>query len=470
MSFLDQDWKAREDGVLFKQVSEDRLQEQLNELNNDGQLRYFYPPLEIGEKNYSLYFFDHKEKKQRCIKTQLTGSSIEDFFLEQRLGVNNKVEIDLELERKEKENGKEWTTISPLQFPFELGFSAQLKMNSGIIEECFLDYGINQLNIRERIQNGHLLQGSYYCSWLNSQAPIQPSLLWTLTVEKFVGLEVSDRTKVSRMILLELGRIQGHLAALTKFFFIIEDYANFWLTQELFDKLKDIFELYHGKRVFSFYSHLGGVMKDFPSGWSIFCIKKLREIETDLTRLESVLQKNDRYLFERETSRINRADLYRFAVTGPNLRGSGLSFDLRRDCPYYFYDQVEFNVPLGVNGHSIDRFFVRVLELKESIGLVQQLLSNMPTDRGDFFTLNQLNEAIKNRPIGKQVHQAIETANGELAMVLTRVDSDQLIDLQLVKPSLAHLNLLKKMAPGMGIEDFYSVMGSLDIVAGELSQ
>jgi NADH-quinone oxidoreductase subunit D len=286
------------------------------------------------------------------------------------------------------------------------------------------------------------------------------------TVEKLMSLEVPRRARYIRTILVELQRIASHclwlgthamdLGAMTVFLYAFRE-------REL---VLDLFEEYCGARLTYNAMRIGGLPLDIPTGWD----RKLREFcnvfETKVPEYEELLTQNRIWLERtRGIGVISGADAIAIGLTGPALRGSGVARDVRKAEPYAAYDELEFDVPVGSAGDTYDRYLVRVEEFRQSIRIIRQALDGRPEGP----IIGKVPRLIK-PPAGETYH-AIESPKGELGyFIVSDGKSNVPYRFRVRPPSFCNLQALPRLIQGHLVSDVVALIGSIDIVVGEVDR
>jgi NADH-quinone oxidoreductase subunit D len=286
------------------------------------------------------------------------------------------------------------------------------------------------------------------------------------TVEKLMSLEVPRRARYIRTILVELQRIASHclwlgthamdLGAMTVFLYAFRE-------REL---VLDLFEEYCGARLTYNAMRIGGLPLDIPTGWD----RKLREFcnvfETKVPEYEELLTQNRIWLERtRGIGVISGADAIAIGLTGPALRGSGVARDVRKAEPYAAYDELEFDVPVGSAGDTYDRYLVRVEEFRQSIRIIRQALDGLPEGP----IIGRVPRLIK-PPAGETYH-AIESPKGELGyFIVSDGKSNVPYRFRVRPPSFCNLQALPRLIQGHLVSDVVALIGSIDIVVGEVDR
>ena len=325
---------------------------------------------------------------------------------------------------------------------------------------------------------------------LDYVAPFSNNLAYALTVEKLLGIEVPERAQHIRVILCELTRISSHLLWLATHALDIGAMTVFFYCFRERETIYDIFEMVSGARMNLSYIRVGGVSMDLPGGFLEKTRNFIAEFPARLNEYETLLTKN--IIWKKRTvgvGVISAEDAIDYGLSGSSLRGSGVNWDIRKAEPYSSYDKYHFTVPLGENGDVYDRYRVRIEEMRQSNSIVHQALNILP--RGDFIaripniTLptkedveTKMESMIQHfkiiidgiRPPKGEVYSSIEAPKGELGFYIVSDGSSYPYRLKIRPPSFVNLEALPKMVEGRLLPDVVAVIGSLDIVLGEIDR
>ncbi|MAT39924.1 MAG: NADH-quinone oxidoreductase subunit D [Ectothiorhodospiraceae bacterium] len=318
--------------------------------------------------------------------------------------------------------------------------------------------------------------------------PLHNNVAYILAVEKLLGLEVPPRAQYLRTLISELARISSHLVAMGVMTMDVGAMTLLlWCFRER-EKLYDIFDLIAGARFTTSYTRIGGLAQDI-SDESIAAVKAFIDQFPDrLEEAERLINRN-RIFFDRcrGVGVISKEDALAWGFTGPNLRGSGVDHDLRKDRPYLVYDQMDFDVPIETEGDALARYYVRLAELRESIKIVQQCLEKMPKGpihaddpkkvlprKEEVYT--RMEELIHdfmivnfgvNPPAG-EVYHAVESSKGHLGFyIVSKEGEGHPWRLKIRSPSFCNIQVLPKLIKGHLLSDIVTIIGSIDPVLGE---
>ncbi|MGA2173741.1 MAG: NADH-quinone oxidoreductase subunit D [Verrucomicrobiota bacterium] len=301
----------------------------------------------------------------------------------------------------------------------------------------------------------------YICSMTNNWA-------YVLSVEKLAGLAVPERAEYIRVIVGELTRLFNH-ACLAGF--LLQDMGAsgtplMYAFRER-EKILDLFEALSGSRMMCNYMRFGGCRCDFPPGWLEEAAKVAAGFDAFLDEFEALLSENEILRARCEGVGVLPRDLaVNAGVTGPGLRASGVNYDIRKVDQYGIYSRFKFRVPLGQRGDVFDRYMVRILEMRESLRILGQALHDLPAGAilDPKFKLRNL------RPKPGEAYGRIEAPKGELGFYLISDGGPAPYRYRVRPPSLINLTVLEDMCLGHTIADVVIILGSIDIVLGEVDR
>jgi NADH-quinone oxidoreductase subunit D len=307
----------------------------------------------------------------------------------------------------------------------------------------------------------------YICSMTNNFA-------YALAVEKLAGIEVPERAQYIRVMMAELTRLVNHTLLVG---FLLNDLGAFF-TPILYafrerEKILDLFEAVAGSRMMCNYFRFGGVKADLPAGF----IDQVKEVLANYPRF---LDEFERLLTENEILRSRCQNVgilpkelaVNTSITGPLLRATGVNYDIRKVDRYSIYDRFQFKVPLGTVGDVYDRYYLRILEMRESLKILEQLLKEMP-EKGDVISPKGVAAAKTPRswkvPAG-DAYARIEAPKGELGFYLVSDGGPKPYRYHVRPPSFINLTILEDMCLGHKVADAIIILGSIDIVLGEVDR
>jgi len=298
----------------------------------------------------------------------------------------------------------------------------------------------------------------YLSSHINNEAVC-------LTVEKALEIEVSDRVKVIRTIIGELTRLASHqlwwgvngmdLGALTTYFYAFRD-------REL---INDIFEETCGARLTMNYFVPGGLMYDIHPNFVKRTKDFIAHFKTKLPEYDKLLTGN--VIFEKRTKGVGiltKEDAIAFGATGPVARGSGFASDIRKKNPYSAFDRVDFKEALFTEGDSYSRYKVRIMEMWESMSIIEQLIDNIPEGN-----IKEPTKAVIKLPKG-EYYQRVEAARGELGVYINSTGTKNPYRVKFRSPGFSNLSVLNHISKGLKIADLVATMASFDFVIPDIDR
>jgi len=327
-----------------------------------------------------------------------------------------------------------------------------------------------------------------YTDRLDYLAPLANNMAYAIAVERLAGVKVPPRCEAIRVITAEMARISSHLMGLGAFGLDVGAWTVLLYSLEEREKLYKLFEELTGARFTTSYTRIGGVTRDIPEGWlgrvGAFCDQFLPILEETLRLLTRNKIFMDRTV---GVGVISKADALAYGLTGPNLRGSGVGLDLRKDKPYSGYENYEFDVPVGTTGDCYDRYLVRGEEMRQSVRIIRQVIARFPegpwyaTDARRIFAppkdkvLTSMEELIQNFMIvtegpqipSGEVYFEAENPKGVLGFYIVSKGGGVPYRLKIRSPSFCNLSIVPKVCTGCLISDVVAVLGSLDFVMGE---
>jgi NADH-quinone oxidoreductase subunit D len=321
-------------------------------------------------------------------------------------------------------------------------------------------------------------------------APLIYNCAYAMAVEKMMGIEVTERCKVVRVICMELDRIFSHLLWLGTTAIDLGAFTVFLYTFQQREKIYDLHEMFTGARITTSSTRIGGMMADLPAGW----IQRLDEFLTHfvpvLDEVETLLTNNAIWIGRTQgVGSISAEDAINFGLSGPNLRASGPSYDIRKDRPYYDYETYDFVVPVGEHGDIYDRYMCRMEEMRQSVGILRQAIDRLPGGPINVddprvilppktAAMNDMESMIHHfkvvmegvrAPVGESWF-SVESSKGELGMYVVSDGGAKPVRWRVRGPSFINIAALPHMIEGALLSDVIAVNASLDIVLGEIDR
>jgi NADH-quinone oxidoreductase subunit D len=372
----------------------------------------------------------------------------------------------------------------------------QLELDGEIITKAMPDVGYLHRGDEKIAENMTYTQFIPYTDRLDYLAPLANNVAYALAVEKLMGIEkqLPPRCQFIRVICCELARVSAHLLGLGAFALDVGAVTVFLFTFTEREKIYNLIEWLTGARFTTTYTRIGGLSRDLPAGWVDKCRKFLDEVVVNFDECEKLLTRNRIFVDRtRDVGVISKEDAIDYGLTGPNLRASGVDYDLRKAHPYLVYDQLQFDIPRGSVGDCYDRYLVRMEEMRQSVRILRQCLDKLPggADNAAGEPINVADGKVVLPPKQKVmtsmeelIHQFIlvtqgvdappgeiyfgaENPKGELGFYINSKGGGTPHRLKIRAPSFCNLSILPRVLPGHMISDVVSILGSIDFVMGE---
>jgi NADH-quinone oxidoreductase subunit D len=288
---------------------------------------------------------------------------------------------------------------------------------------------------------------------------------YCLVIEKLLGVEIPRRAKIIRVILDELQRLSSHLVWLGTSGIDLGAVTPFWYAFREREQILDFFEEYCGARLTLNCMRIGGLPFDLTAGWTERLSEFIDDLPARIDDYEQLL--TDNRIWKKRTvgvGVISGEECIEYGLTGPVLRGSGVEWDLRRAHPYEIYDELDFVVPTRQNGDTYDRYLVRVQEMRQSARIIKQCLEKL--EPGEI--KGKVPRVIK--PPAAEAYASIESPKGELGFYCVSNGTNRPYKMHVRPPSFINLQALPRLAKGHLISDLVALIGTIDIVLGEVDR
>lgn len=365
-----------------------------------------------------------------------------------------------------------------------------LEMDGEVVERADPHIGLLHRGTEKLIEHKTYLQALPYFDRLDYVSPMNQEHCFSLAVEKLLGCEVPLRAKYIRVLFSELTRILNHILNVTTQALDVGAMTPLlWMFEER-EKVLEFYERASGARFHSAYIRPGGVHQDIPAGMEDDIYSFAEGFKKIIDDVDSLLTEN-RIFKQRlvDIGIVTAKEAFDWGFSGPMLRGSGIAWDLRKSQPYEIYEQLDFDIPIGKNGDSWDRYLVRMEEMRQSLRIIKQCLDRMPkgpvvTDdpkiappkRGN---MKQSMEALIHHfklytegyhvPAG-ETYTAVEAPKGEFGVYLVADGTNKPYRCKVRAPGFAHLQALDFMSKGHMLADVVAIIGTMDIVFGEIDR
>lgn len=365
-----------------------------------------------------------------------------------------------------------------------------LEMDGEVVERSDPHIGLLHRGTEKLIEHKTYTQAVPYFDRLDYVSPMGQEHAFALAVEKLLKCEVPIRAQYIRVLFSEITRLLNHMLNITTYALDVGAMTPLlWMFEER-EKMLEFYERASGARFHSNYFRPGGVAQDIPDNLLENIQTFINELPPRLDDMEAILTEN-RIFKQRlvDIGVVSKEDAIRWGFTGPMLRASGVAWDIRKAEPYEVYDKMNFQIPIGKNGDCYDRYLVRLLEMRESIKIIQQCLDQMPSgpvrslDRKitppPRAEMKQSMEALIHHfklftegyhvPAG-EAYVPVETPKGEFGVYLVADGTNKPYRCYIRATGFAHLQALDFMGKGHMLADIVAIIGSMDVVFGEIDR
>ncbi len=351
----------------------------------------------------------------------------------------------------------------------------------GFLHRCF----------EKQSENSTWTQVLPYTDRLNYVSPLMNNVGYVMAVEKLLGIEVTERTNYVRVIISELSRIIDHLVCIGTNLVDLGALTNFWYFWKPREEAYNLIEELTGARLTTAYTRIGGLMVDLPEGWVEKARTLIRDSIPQAIKDVDVLISRNRIFLERTVGvgAISKEDAMEFGFTGPCLRAAGVPYDVRKGQPYLVYDRFDFDIPVGEHGDTYDRYLVRMEEMRQSISILEQAFDQLPggpinvknpevslPPKEDVYSsiealMNHFKIIMEGIQVPRgEVYHATEAANGELGFYIVSRGGGGPYKIKVRPPCFAIYSGFPELVRGHMIADAIAILGSINIIAGELDR
>jgi len=365
-----------------------------------------------------------------------------------------------------------------------------LELDGEVVEKADPHIGLLHRGTEKLIENKTYIQAIPYFDRLDYVAPMNQEHAFALAIEKILKIEVPIRAQYIRVIFCEIGRILSHILNITTHALDVGALTpSLWGFEER-ETLMTFYERVSGSRLHANYFRPGGVHQDMPRGLEEDIGKFCNSFPKIIDDLETLL--TDNRIFKQrnvDIGVVSKEDALEYSFSGVMMRGSGIPWDLRKSQPYECYDQLDFKIPIGKNGDCYDRYLCRIDEMRESVKIINQCLVNIP--KGPIKTLDGKISFPSKKEIKEsmealihhfklftegfhvekdEIYSAVEAPKGEFGVYLISDGSNIPYKCKIRAPGFSHLQAMDYLIKGHMLADVPAVLGSLDLVFGEIDR
>ena len=365
-----------------------------------------------------------------------------------------------------------------------------LELDGEIVEKADPHIGLLHRGTEKLIENKTYIQAVPYFDRLDYVAPMNQEHAFALAIEKILNIDVPIRAQFIRVMFCEIGRLLSHILNITTHALDVGALTpSLWGFEER-ETLMTFYERVSGSRLHANYFRTGGVHQDLPIGLTEDILKFCKNFPKIIEDVENLLTENR--IFKQRNVNIgvvSKEDALDYSFSGVMLRGSGIPWDLRKSQPYECYNQFDFKIPIGKNGDCYDRYLCRIEEMKESVKIIEQCIDLMP--KGPIKSMDAKitppsKKEIKNsmealihhfklftegyRVTKDEIYAAVEAPKGEFGVYLISDGSSKPYKCKIRAPGFSHLQAMDYLIKGHMLADVPAVLGSLDVVFGEIDR
>jgi NADH-quinone oxidoreductase subunit D len=362
-----------------------------------------------------------------------------------------------------------------------------LELDGEQIVTCLPDIGYLHTGIEKNIESKSYEKAVTLTDRMDYLSPMSNNMVYCMAVEKLTGLDVPERAQAIRVICLELARIASHCVWLGTHALDMGAMSVFLYAFREREYILDMFEMLSGQRMMGSYFRPGGVWRDITPDFLPALEKFVDYFPRKVDDYEALLTNNPIWIDRTQgIGVVEPEEALNLGLSGPTLRASGVNWDIRKAEPYSGYDRYEFDVPLGEHGDVYDRFYVRILEYRESIRIIKQAMKALPG--GPFRSQNRKFVPPPRAELGtsmeavihhfklwtegfsvpdEEVYVSIESPRGEIGCYMHGTGGNKPRRVHFKTPSFMHISALGKLAEGHMLADLVGIIGSVDIVLGD---
>ncbi len=412
---------------------------------------------------------------------KLTKDEVHPKIIEALLGADSDISVDDALENEMVLN------MGP-QHPATHGvLRVLLRLDGETVIASVPELGYLHRGYEKMAENMSYYEFIPHTDRLDYLSPMANNVAWVLAVEKLAGIEAPPRAQYIRMMIAEFARIASHLVAIGSLAMDVGALTVFLWTLREREKILDIWDILCGARFTNSYTRIGGVANDAQPEALAKAKWFIDQFDENLDECERLVNTNRIFIERLEGAGVISAeDAIDLGMTGPSLRGSGVEYDIRRNSPYLFYNDMDFKVVTYSEGDSLARYFVRADEARESAKIIRQILDKMPL--GDVL-LNQPKKVLPHKteiytkmeelihdfmivnfginPPEGDIYHAIEGSKGELGFYLVSKGEGRPWRCKIRSPSMVNLQSLPHLIKGRMVSDVVAIIGSIDPIMGE---
>ena len=414
-----------------------------------------------------------------------------DFDIDNRQKLSAPVNLAPESYKKLKGPPSEshWLNIGPSHPITKGSLRIMVELEGEKIKDALLEIGYVHRGFEKLCEGLKYNQIIPHTDRLNYCSAALNNIGWCKAIEDLMDLEIPERAKALRMVFGELSRVVDHFISIGSMAEDLGAPTGLWFFLEQREKVYRLFEKYCGARVTVSLTRIGGMGQDLPIGWANECLNVVKSLKKSLEDVSKMFSQLPWWMDKTRVCAISAKEALAWGFTGPCLRACGINYDLRKVSPYYFYDDVEFEIPLGSNGDVYDRYLVRSEEIKQSLKIITQVLDYLPPGphivEDENITLPKKSLVYKGgeafhqhsdlielgvRPPVGEIYSATEGANGELGFYIQSDGQETPYRVKVRPPCFPIFQAYPEVVKGSSLSDAYATLTSMNIIPGELDR
>lgn len=365
---------------------------------------------------------------------------------------------------------KTWHTIGPYLTVGQSMVKMEYTLEKERILESTFETGFYHRGIEKIAEHTSFESLFYLLNKLNHCSPELTLLAWAECLEKAAGLSLPERAQALRMVIAEVARIQDHLQCLAMGAFEARLSDVFAICMKERERLILLMQKLKNKRAQMQLICVGGLTFDLPQGWMTECLSVTQEVYKTVKNIYQKCVRSRQWVDKTKVGHVRARDALDWGFSGPMLRAAGVNYDLRKVSATYFYHDVDFEVPLGINGDTYDRFLVRLEEIFQSLSIISQVIDHLPPGEVRFRPDGPVEQSLATLVGQGMTYHSIESATGELGFTLFSSGEDRPSRLKIRTSSLMSLSALPDVLAGQEVDQAMMTLHSFNLVHGEVDK
>ena len=460
----------------------------LNVLVDDKEIitsiKEFYPIAEVYEDEiYDLFgiSFSNREKNKRIF----TGGNIFEHPLKKDFN-SKKEKKEILISKSETDSKIKLTLEHPI--PRNLP-DIEFTLEEGLISKTEIKMGQSHLGLEKLFENNDYVKNIALMERLGGKGSFNHSFSYVKTIEEYLDIDLPEKAQAIRMIFSELSRIKSHFQCIGVWAYEILNFDIYSDCNQAREYIFELEQLYSSKRQHSQILLFGGVKEPDITTWHTQLFESLKILSKLIDSIRKNLSSCNTWSQGNRLGKISSKDALENGMTGPNLRACGINYDIRKRFSYYFYNEINFGIPLGIEGSNLDRYLVRSEEIIESISIILQLLDGLPlgeyanfdhqfapiinlSEQDTYEKISKSLEVIKTKKSVKKgdIYSCIESENGEFGYCLFSDGKDRPYRLHIVAPNMGYSKIYQNLTEKKSLSDAALIYRSINLNLSEIER